>query len=388
MHLNPLDEFYLNLCLQNAWQNQLLTLPNPAVSALVLDGNGAILSLESHKECGKPHAEVLALQKAYAILSKDDAILALEDSAQIHQYLAKNAKNLFYDSTIYVSLEPCSSQKCGKTPSCAALLNLLKPKRIVIGAKDFNPTAKGGVQELESHGIQTTKAWEITSLQPIAQHAKDLLIPFESLQKRGKFVLYKYACRLDGSINGGQISSKPAQSQMHNYRTKANYLLISGKSVRLDKPTLDSRFATLDSKRAPHVLILTRNQNFPKDAPLFGIPNREVRILHTLDFLLSSAPNAKSQKALNSLESLESQKPLKTLKFAESLESSNLGFVLCEGGAGLFKNMQPYIDMLLIILNPSFNADNTLTMRLQESFHFLHSMQFGEDLFLWLIPKR
>lgn len=58
------DEFYLNLCLQNAWQNQLLTLKNPAVGALVLDKYGAILSIESHQECGKPHAEVLAASKS------------------------------------------------------------------------------------------------------------------------------------------------------------------------------------------------------------------------------------------------------------------------------------------------------------------------------------
>lgn len=353
MHHTNADEFYLNLCLQSAWQNQLITLPNPSVGALVLDRYGAILSIESHQERGKPHAEVLALQKAYAALSGDNAILSLSDSAQIHHYLLNSAKNLFCDSTLYVSLEPCSSAKNGKTPSCAELLKCLKPKRIVIASKDRNPNAKGGAKELEQCGISLTKAWETENLHSIHQRANALLLPFESLQTKEQFLLYKYACRLDGSISGGQISSKAAQAQMHNYRSKADFLLISGKTIREDMPMLDSRFATLESKRAPNVLILTRDRNFPTNAPLFNVPNREVRIIHTIDSALQGAS----------------------------------GFILCEGGAGLFETLQPHIDMLLVILNPSFCADSTLTMRLNQSFRLVHSGQIGDDLFLWLLPK-
>lgn len=319
----------------------------------MLDQYGAILSIESHQECGKPHAEVLALQRAYAKLSGDNAILSLSDSAQIHHYLLNSAKNLFCDSTLYVSLEPCGSAKNGKTPSCAELLKFLKPKRIVIGSKDRNPNAKGGAKELEQCGISLTKAWETENLYSIHRRANALLSPFESLQTKGRFLLYKYACRLDGSISSGQISSKAAQAQMHNYRSKADFLLISGKTIREDTPTLDSRFATLESKRAPNVLILTRDRNFSTNAPLMNVPNREVRTIHTLDSALQDIS----------------------------------GFILCEGGARLFETLQPHIDMLLVILNPSFYADSTLTMRLTRSFCLIHSMQVGKDLFLWLLPK-
>lgn len=348
------DEFYLNLCLQNAWKNQLITLPNPAVSALILDKYGAILSLESHQECGKPHAEILALQKAYANLSGDCAILSLKDSTQIHNYLLKHSKNLFCDSTIYVSLEPCSSLKCGKTPSCANLLKLLKIKRVVIAAQDINKTAKGGAEELEQSGIAVTKAWQVENLTSINQKANTLLLPFKALQTKGKFILYKYACRLNGSINGGQISSKAAQIQMHNYRTKANYLLTSGKTIRIDKPTLDVRFSTLQPKKSPNIIILTSDKNLAKNAPLFDIPDREVKIVHDIN------------STLNGLK----------------------GFVMCEGGAGLLTTLHPFVDILLAILNPSINANFSLTMQLNQSFSFAHQEQIGEDLFLWLVPKQ
>ncbi|MBR2149514.1 MAG: riboflavin biosynthesis protein RibD, partial [Campylobacter sp.] len=39
------DEFYLSLAIDKAWDCQLLTYPNPAVGAVILDENGQILSI-------------------------------------------------------------------------------------------------------------------------------------------------------------------------------------------------------------------------------------------------------------------------------------------------------------------------------------------------------
>lgn len=343
--------FYLDLCLKYAWKEQLKTLPNPSVAALVLDKNGAIVSLESHKECGKPHAEVLVLQRAYASLSGDNAILSLQDSQAIHDYLLKNAIPYFKDTTFYVTLEPCSSRKKGRTPSCATLLKALKPKYVVIGTQDCDKSAKGGAEELLDSGIAVIKAWQEESLYACHKMANALLLPFQTLQTRARFMLFKYASRLDGSIDGGQISGKEAQSLMHDYRTKADVLLISGKSVRVDSPYLDTRFATLE-RRNPNVAILTHQKDFPKTAPLFAIPNRSVEILYTLEQVKSLC-----------------------------------GFVFCEGGVGLFNTLRDSIDLVLVILNSSFKKDSTLTMSLNMDFNLLHSMQIANDIFLWLAPK-
>ncbi|WP_299549083.1 dihydrofolate reductase family protein [uncultured Helicobacter sp.] len=340
--------FYLDLCLQCAWSEQLKTLPNPAVAALVLDKNGKILSLESHKECGKPHAEVLALQKAYAILSGDYTILSLTDSKAIHNYLLKNAILTFKDTTLYVTLEPCSSNKKGQTPSCASLLKALKPKCVIIATKDCNKDAKDGAQELLEDGICVVKAWEEKDLQECYKRANALLLPFNALQTQGKFMFFKYASRLDGSIDGGQISTRQAQSLMHNYRTKADVLLISGESVRVDNPRLDTRFATLE-QRNPNVAILTRQKDFPKTAPLFKVPSRKVEILHSLE-------------------------EVKSLR----------GFIFCEGGVRLFNALKDEIDLMLVILSPSFKKDSNLTMSLDADFKLLHSTQVSNDIFLWL----
>ena len=87
---------------------------------VILDKNGKLLSIDAHQEAGKPHAEVLALKNAYFHLTQDSAILSLQESHQIHQYLKQNAKDIFHNSTLYTTLEPCMHE--GKTPSCASLI--------------------------------------------------------------------------------------------------------------------------------------------------------------------------------------------------------------------------------------------------------------------------
>lgn len=68
--------------------------PNPMVGAAVVY-NGRIIGEGYHRKYGEAHAEV-------------NAINAVEDKA------------LLRDSTLYVSLEPCSHT--GKTPPCTDLI--------------------------------------------------------------------------------------------------------------------------------------------------------------------------------------------------------------------------------------------------------------------------
>ena len=68
--------------------------PNPMVGAVIVAPDGRIIGEGFHRRYGGPHAEV----NAFASVRDEDT-------------------RLFADSTIYVSLEPCSHY--GKTPPCA-----------------------------------------------------------------------------------------------------------------------------------------------------------------------------------------------------------------------------------------------------------------------------
>jgi diaminohydroxyphosphoribosylaminopyrimidine deaminase/5-amino-6-(5-phosphoribosylamino)uracil reductase len=58
------DNFYMDLCLKQAWKYQGLTYPNPAVGSLILDNHGKLIAIGSHHEAKTAHAELNAISKA------------------------------------------------------------------------------------------------------------------------------------------------------------------------------------------------------------------------------------------------------------------------------------------------------------------------------------
>ena len=97
--------------------------PNPMVGAVIVH-NGRIIGEGYHVRCGQAHAEV----NAFASVAKAD-------------------EHLLSESTIYVSLEPCSHY--GKTPPCADLIIAKGVRRVVVGTIDPFAKVKGrGIDKL------------------------------------------------------------------------------------------------------------------------------------------------------------------------------------------------------------------------------------------------
>ena len=261
----------MNLALDAAWDYQLLTFPNPAVGAVCIGASGEILSIGAHKRSGGPHAEVYALRDAYTLLSGDDAIAQCDDSLFIHDYLRENHNNLFHTISMAVTLEPCSHS--GKTPSCALLIRDIGIHKLFIACKDTNPQASGGGKILADCGIPC----EFGILE---DKGTKLLEPFMLWQKNKPFVFFKWAQRLDGTIDNGIISSQASREHVHALRDVCDLIVIGGRTVREDRPTLDAR---LIHGNAPDVLIYSRTNDFDTSIPLFGVPNRKVFITPSLE---------------------------------------------------------------------------------------------------------
>lgn len=114
-------------CIQLAKNGLGTTYPNPLVGCVVVHDD-KIIGEGWHYKAGLPHAEVNAIK-----------------SVENHGLLA--------DSTLYVSLEPCSH--FGKTPPCANLIVEKRIPRVVIGSNDPNPLVAGkGIEKLRKAGIQ------------------------------------------------------------------------------------------------------------------------------------------------------------------------------------------------------------------------------------------
>ncbi len=325
--------FYLSLALKEAWKYQLLTYPNPAVGALVLDGFGRILSVEAHKEAGKEHAELNAVWKAFETLTGFKSEKSFTPREK-HSFLIKHHNNLFKDFTIYVTLEPCMKE--GKTPACSVLLDKLGFKRVVTGASDPNESMSGGAAYLRKRGMEVIEG-------VLKKECEELIEPFRKWQKGEPFVFFKYAQTLNGVIKGGVISSLESRRLVHKIRKKIDLLVIGGNTVREDGPILDTRLAGGDG--APDVLIYSKKGGFDRSIPLFSVEKREVFI----------------------------EKSLERIK--------KYGLVMIEGGEGMLDATKDILDWILVFEAPFMKREENVKgdLRLKR----LHISSFHDDNIIW-----
>src|SRR5205823_8174884 len=100
------------------------TSPNPAVGAVLVIDN-QIVAKGHHREAGRLHAEIECLRDFGAPVPAR--------------------------STLYVTLEPCST--AGRTGACTYAIIGARVKNVVIGARDVNPRHLGrGIVQLRNAG--------------------------------------------------------------------------------------------------------------------------------------------------------------------------------------------------------------------------------------------
>lgn len=324
------DTLILSRLLDEAWKHQFLTYPNPPVAACIIK-NHEILSFCAHKRAGKPHAEVLAFKEAFIKLTGDKTLENIDDSEQIHEYLKQNAKNLFQNCSLYITLEPCNHY--GKTPPCSELIEALRPKRVVFAHFDPSENASGGCKRLQNAGI-SVKGGIHTDI--------SLLEPFSKWQTK-PFIFFKLAMRLNGTIDG-TVSSLASRQLVHKIRDIIDLLLIGGNTVRTDRPILDAR---LCGGRAPDVQIYSKQHTFDQAIPLFSVPDRKVIVSPELSF----------------------QSP---------------SLIMVEGGASMFEAIKDRIDWVMLFSARHFEGNEFFTCNAK--MQSLHTYSNEEDLISFLKP--
>ncbi len=339
-----LYESLLEICLNKAWEYQTLALENPSVACMVLDKNHEILSLETHKKAKTPHAEVLAAQSTLKILRphlKND-LEKLEDPKTLSDFLKTRHDNAFTDCVFLITLEPCNSY--GKTPACSGLLEILKPKRVVIAAEE-NEAKKGGLARLQKARIETIICHNLEN------KAKDLLLPFRIMEQKGRFNLFKLALRMNGDYHHGKITGQKSVIFTHNQRAICDTLIVSGKTIRTDNPLLDARFCdSFYHNKNPNIAILSKHSISP-NSKVFSAPNRLVNIF-------------------NNPKDLPLEK----------------GFNFIEGGWGLFESLRDKIDVLLLHSHASMisEAFSAFALKIPFKGRLLHAQILENEALLWI----
>lgn len=233
-------------CLQLASLGCGHVAPNPMVGAVVVH-EGRIIGEGYHRCYGKPHAEV-------------NAIASVADESLLPQ------------STLYVSLEPCSHY--GKTPPCAELIVAKRIPRVVVGCLDPFPAVSGrGVARLREAGIEV-----VTGV--LEAECLALNRTFMTFQTRHRpFVTLKWAQSSDGFIDrlrepgepAARISDDVSAVWVHRLRAEADAILVGTRTAIADNPSLTTR---LWPGRSPLRIVLDEHARVPADRQLFtdGLP--------------------------------------------------------------------------------------------------------------------
>jgi diaminohydroxyphosphoribosylaminopyrimidine deaminase/5-amino-6-(5-phosphoribosylamino)uracil reductase len=205
---------YMSRCIQLAASGKGWVNPNPLVGALVVYQD-QIVSEGYHHAFGEAHAET-------------HAILAIKDS------------HILQNSTLYVSLEPCSH--FGKTPPCANLIIEAKIPTVVVAMADPNPLVSGsGIRRLREAGITVIEG--IGEVQ--ARALNRFFIKFH--QEKRPFVIAKWAETRNGFIaplpkKEVFISGADTRVYAHALRQEVSAVLVGVGTWEIDNPELSDRF--------------------------------------------------------------------------------------------------------------------------------------------------
>ena len=191
--------------------------PRPTVGAVVVAGG--IVVGEGVTERDGRHGEVVALAAA-----------------------GERARG----ATLYATLEPCAHH--GSTPPCVDAIAAAGLARVVVGARDPNPVAAGGVERLRAAGIDVEVAEDAG--------ARRLHEAWRTWVAEGRpFVTYKAAVTLDGRVvvpGRRWVSGEESRRLVHELRAGSDAVAVGMGTVRLENPGLDAR--GVDAPRQPRRL--------------------------------------------------------------------------------------------------------------------------------------
>jgi diaminohydroxyphosphoribosylaminopyrimidine deaminase/5-amino-6-(5-phosphoribosylamino)uracil reductase len=212
------DMEFMDRCLELALKGLGNTAPNPMVGCVLVAG-GKIIGQGYHREYGKAHAEVNAIQSV-------------------------KKKELLASSRLYVNLEPCSHY--GKTPPCSELILDKGIPRVVVGTMDPNKTVSGkGISHLRDHGVEVSVGTREKECLELNRRF------FNYHENKRPYIILKWAETKDGFIDRGRtpgssvkinwITGTMERQLVHKWRSEEQAILIGTRTALTDDPELTAR---------------------------------------------------------------------------------------------------------------------------------------------------
>src|SRR5690242_3701430 len=143
-------------------------------------------------------------------------------------------------------MEPCAHH--GSTPPCADAIVAAGVAEVVVGSRDPNPVAAGGIERLQAAGIQVELVDSFT--------ARAQTEAWRTWVAHGRpFVTWKIAVTLDGRVtvpDSRWVTGEESRRRVHELRARSDAVAVGMGTVRADDPKLDAR--GVDAPRQPRRL--------------------------------------------------------------------------------------------------------------------------------------
>lgn len=337
------DEKYIARCIQLAKNGLCNAAPNPMVGAVIVH-NDTIIGEGYHIRCGEAHAEVNAVRSV-----KDESLLK--------------------ESTIYVSLEPCSHH--GKTPPCADLIINKGIPRVVVGCQDpFSLVAGRGIAKLREAGIEV----KVGVLEEECRQLIRRFVTFNTLRR--PFITLKWAESADGFIDLHRteghpyIFSSPLSSMLvHKRRAEHSAILVGRRTALLDNPSLTTRNWY---GKNPVRMVIDKDLTLPKHLALFDGSVRTLVFTQRED--TSNRPNVEHIRLDFNIDILP--------QIMEVLYKEKLQSLMVEGGSIL---LQSFIDAgcwdeAYIEQSDAHLKDGVKAPSFSPEYDFLTFRKFGKEI--------
>ncbi|NOQ45301.1 MAG: bifunctional diaminohydroxyphosphoribosylaminopyrimidine deaminase/5-amino-6-(5-phosphoribosylamino)uracil reductase RibD [Desulfobulbaceae bacterium] len=325
----------MRLALDEAKKGVGRTSPNPAVGAVIVQGD-EVVGKGYHHKAGEPHAEVNAIA---------------------------DAGKLSKGSTIYVTLEPCNHT--GRTPPCTRAVLDAGIERVVIGMCDPNPIACGGGDFLRSQGVFVSKGI-------LEKECRQLNYPFIKHSTTGlPWILMKAGTSLDGKITwqqgvGGPITGAQSRQAVHLLRNQLDGILIGVGTALIDKPSLTTRLSGREGRDPVRIILDTHLRLSPDARMLQQKSSADTLIFCSHDAACDNAASLEQAGAVICRVGLDKSSRLDLSEVLKKLGTMNIISVLVEGGAavhGSFLNRN-LVDQVCLFIAPVFiGGDGTPLVR-------------------------
>jgi len=207
-------EYFIEKCISLARKGILNVSPNPMVGCVIVY-DGEIIGEGYHKEYGKNHAEVNAINSV-----KDKSVL----------------KN----SILYVNLEPCCHH--GKTPPCTDIIIKYNIPKVVIGCIDtFSKVSGQGIKKLKNNSVEVI--YGVLEKECIELNKRFFCYHI----KKRPYIILKWAKSKDNFIapinqeKSFWMTSDESKKLVHSWRAEEDAILVGRKTVEADNPSLTVR---------------------------------------------------------------------------------------------------------------------------------------------------